>query len=58
MDQVLTDLNAFDQLLPLPGLRRLLELAWRTMGVNPALVSMDGRRVAILLNNAGEFISL
>jgi AraC-like DNA-binding protein len=40
-------MNAFDQLLALPGLRRLFDLAWRTFGVNPALVSMDGQRVVI-----------
>jgi AraC-like DNA-binding protein len=40
-------MNAFDELVALPGLRRLLDLAWRTFGVNPALVSMDGRRVVI-----------
>jgi len=40
-------MNAFDQLLALPGLRRLFDLAWRTFGVNPALVSMDGQRIII-----------
>lgn len=40
-------MNAFDQLINLPGLRRLFDLAWRTFGVNPALISMDGRRVVI-----------
>ena len=40
-------MNAFDQLLALPGLRRFFDLAWRTFGVNPALVSMDGQRVVI-----------
>ncbi|MCC6233629.1 MAG: PocR ligand-binding domain-containing protein [Verrucomicrobiales bacterium] len=40
-------MSAFDQLISLPGLRRLFDLAWRTFGVNPALVSMDGERVAI-----------
>jgi len=39
--------NTFDQLLALPELRRLFDLAWRTFGVNPALVSMDGQRVVI-----------
>jgi hypothetical protein len=34
-------------LINLPGLRRLFGLAWRTFGVNPALVSMDGQRVVI-----------
>ncbi|MBI4663123.1 MAG: AraC family transcriptional regulator [Verrucomicrobia bacterium] len=40
-------MNAFDPLINLPGLRRLFDLAWRTFGVNPALVSMDGQRVVI-----------
>lgn len=40
-------MSAFDQLVNLPGLRRLFDLAWRMFGVNPALVSMDGQRVAI-----------
>src|SRR5438045_644621 len=40
-------MNAFDQLLALPGLRSLFDLAWRTFGVNPALASMDGQRVII-----------
>ena len=31
----------------LPGLRRLFDLAWRTLGVNPALFFMDGQRVVI-----------
>jgi AraC-like DNA-binding protein len=47
MDQVLTMTNVFDELIALPGLRRLFDLAWRTFGVNPALVSMDGRRVIL-----------
>ena len=47
MDQVLTMTNVFDELIALPGLRRLFDLAWRTFGVNPALVSMDGRRVVL-----------
>jgi len=47
MDQTLTMTNAFDELVALPGLRRLFDLAWRTFGVNPALVSMDGQRVVI-----------
>lgn len=38
-------MNAFDELINLPGLRRLFDLAWHTFGVNPALVSMDGQRV-------------
>ena len=37
----------FDQLIALPGLRRLFDLAWRTFGVNPALVSIDGERVIV-----------
>jgi AraC-like DNA-binding protein len=40
-------MDSFDQLVALPGLRRLFDLAWRTFGVNPALVSMDGRRLVI-----------
>jgi AraC-like DNA-binding protein len=44
--------NAFEQLLALPGLRRLFDLAWRTFGVNPALVSMDGRRVVVFEQEA------
>ncbi len=40
-------MNAFDQLLALPDLRRLFDLTYRTFGVNPALVSMDGQRVVI-----------
>ncbi|MBL9215901.1 MAG: helix-turn-helix domain-containing protein [Opitutaceae bacterium] len=40
-------MNAFDQLAAVPGLRRLFDLAWRMFGVNPALVSMDGRRFVI-----------
>ena len=44
--------NAFEQLLALPGLPRLFDLAWRTFGVNPALVSMDGRRVVIFEQEA------
>ncbi|MBL9136610.1 MAG: helix-turn-helix domain-containing protein [Verrucomicrobiales bacterium] len=40
-------MNTFDQLLAQPGLRQLFDLAWRTFGVNPALVSMDGQRVVI-----------
>jgi AraC-like DNA-binding protein len=40
-------MNAFDQLATMPGLRGLLEIAWRIFGVNPALVSADGRRVVI-----------
>jgi AraC-like DNA-binding protein len=47
MDQALTMTNVFDERIGLPGLRRLFDLAWRTFGVNPALVSMDGRRVVI-----------
>jgi AraC-like DNA-binding protein len=44
--------NAFDQLLSVPGLRRLFDLAWRTFGVNPALVSMDGQSVVIFEQEA------
>jgi AraC-like DNA-binding protein len=40
-------MDAFDQLVALPGLRRLFDLAWRTFGVNPALVSLEGRRLVI-----------
>ncbi|MEO8353134.1 MAG: PocR ligand-binding domain-containing protein [Chthoniobacteraceae bacterium] len=40
-------MDAFDQLLAVPGLQRLFDLAWRTFGVNPALVSADGQRLAI-----------
>ena len=40
-------MDSFDQLCSHPGLRRLFDLAWRTFGVNPALVSMDGRRLII-----------
>lgn len=47
MDSAILTMNAFDQLHALPGLRRLFDLAWRTFGVNPALVSMDGQRVVI-----------
>lgn len=45
-------MDAFDQLIALPGLRRLFDLAWRTFGVNPALVSVDGRRVVIFDQDA------
>ncbi|MFO1497744.1 MAG: helix-turn-helix domain-containing protein [Verrucomicrobiota bacterium] len=45
-------MDPFDQLLSLPGLRRLFDLAWRTFGVNPALVSMDGRRLVIFEHEA------
>ena len=47
MDDALTMTNAFDELATWPALRRLFDLAWRTFGVNPALVSMDGRRVVL-----------
>ena len=40
-------MNAFDQLAAMPGLRDLLALGWRLFGVNPALVSADGRRVIV-----------
>lgn len=40
-------MTTFDELLTQPGLRPLFDLAWRTFGVNPALVSMDGQRVVI-----------
>ena len=40
-------MNAFDELINLPELRRLFDLAWHTFGVNPALVSMDGQGVVI-----------
>jgi AraC-like DNA-binding protein len=39
--------NAFDQIIKMPGLRSLLDLAWRLFGVNPALVSPDGQRVIV-----------
>lgn len=45
-------MNAFDELIARPGLRRLFDLAWRTFGVNPALVSMDGQRVVIFDHEA------
>lgn len=45
-------MNAFDQLTNLSGLRRLFDLAWRTFGVNAALVSMDGQRVVIFDSEA------
>ena len=37
----------FEQLIALPGFRRLFDLTWRTFGVNPALVSVDGRRIVV-----------
>jgi AraC-like DNA-binding protein len=40
-------MHAFDQLAAMPGLRGLLDLAWRIFGVNPALVSPDGQRVVL-----------
>lgn len=40
-------MNAFDQLAATPGLPRLFELTWRLFGINPALVSMDGKRFVI-----------
>lgn len=40
-------MDDFEQLSALPGLARLFDLAWRTFGVNPALVSLDGRRIVI-----------
>ena len=40
-------MNAFDQIAAMPGLRSLLDIAWRLFGVNPALVSPDGRRVVV-----------
>ena len=45
-------MNAFDQLITLPDLRRLFDLTWRTFGVNPALVSMDGQQVVIFDHEA------
>ena len=47
LDDAPTMTNAFDELAALPALRRLFDLAWRTFRVNPALVSMDGRRVVL-----------
>jgi AraC-like DNA-binding protein len=41
------EMSAFDQLAAMPGLRSLLDLAWRVFGVNPALVSPDGKCVVI-----------
>jgi AraC-like DNA-binding protein len=40
-------MSAFDQIAAMPGLRSLLDIAWRLFGVNPALVSADGQRVVI-----------
>lgn len=40
-------MNAFDQLASMPGLRGLLDIGWRLFGVNPALVSADGKRVVV-----------
>ena len=40
-------MNAFDQIAAMPGLRSLFDMAWRLFGVNPALVSADGRRVVV-----------
>lgn len=40
-------MNAFDELVAMPGLRSLLDIAWRLFGVNPALVSADGQRAAV-----------
>ncbi len=40
-------MDDFEQLNALPGLRRLFDLAWRTFGVNPALVSPDGARTVV-----------
>lgn len=44
--------DPFDHLAALPGLRRLFDLVWRTFGVNPALVSMDGRCVVVFEKEA------
>lgn len=43
----LAAMPAYDQLAAMPGLRSLLDLAWRIFGVNPALVSPDGQRVVL-----------
>ncbi len=40
-------MNAFDQLVAMPGLRSLLDITWRLFGVNPALVSADGQRAVV-----------
>jgi AraC-like DNA-binding protein len=40
-------MDAFEQLAAMPGLRSLLDIAWRIFGVNPALVSPDGQRVVL-----------
>jgi AraC-like DNA-binding protein len=40
-------MNPFDRIAAMPGLRGLLEVAWRLFGVNPALVSPDGQRVLV-----------
>lgn len=45
-------MNGFDQLTALADLRRLFDLAWRTFGVNPALVSTDGTQVVIFEGEA------
>ena len=40
-------MDAFDQLASMPGLRELFDNVWRLFGVNPALVSPDGRRFVL-----------
>lgn len=40
-------MDAFEQIVTLPALRQLFDLAWRTFGVNPALVAPDGGRLVI-----------
>jgi AraC family transcriptional regulator, pdu and cob operon regulator len=41
------EMNAFDQIAAMPGLRDLSDLAWRLFGVNLALVSPEGKRVVM-----------
>lgn len=40
-------MHAFDQFAAMPGLRSLLDIAWRIFGVNPALVAPDGQRIVL-----------
>jgi AraC-like DNA-binding protein len=40
-------MDKFDELAAWPGLSRLFALAWKTFGVNPALVSLDGVRCVL-----------
>ncbi len=41
------EMNPFDQIAVMPGVRDLSDLAWRLFGVNLALVSPDGKRVVM-----------